>query len=1442
MALFLGIAMWLLLCAGINDLQAESAPTVAEVAQAENSPILTSFEQIWHLSEPEQRQWHRVRLEYLVYFYDPLWTASWGRCGEADSYLSLGAKALPIKAGQRILVEGLMQPVRGMRVEDPQVSVLAESVPLEPVSTDGQVAQTALFNKRFVAMAGYVDGQKARDANHLELSLIVEGRQVLGQLVLTAAARVPQLKGKFVRMKGVYFARSEPATSEPKIEVWVQRSEDIEETGTLERDSRFELPITTVAAIASAPRDQLVRIVGTVVAQQLGESLTLRDESGEVVLRSLQTLPILPGEAVEVIGWPVGENGVSTLHESLYRQAQTPLTSVAEVWALPESEHGKWHRVKIEMLVYCFDPSWKALWGRAGGRNDYVSFGRAVPAIEPGQRVLLEGFVRPADNMVIDQPKVTVLESGVPLQPVPTQGRIGAVEHLQKSWVTVEGFVDRQVRSDATHCELNLIVAGRPVIGRLLLPDGMPAPNLEAARVRLTGVYSATQDPVGGLPTIEIWVPNRQHLEVLGTLAQDERFNLPVTAIDQLASVSSDAWVRVVGTVRTQQAGKLLILRDQTGQVTVQTVQARVLKPGAVVEAIGRPSAEEMRLVLRDGIFRDSQAPPAPPSTELPKLRLADQLRELSPEEAARSYPVRLSGVVTWSRPKAEFFFVQDASGGVCVARPPDFNQTIFAGTKVDVTGVSTPGRYVPMVLASHVRAEGVVELPEARPVTLEQALTGVEDAQWVSMSGFVRAVDRDRSWSRAILSTSAGEFYAMLAGPHERWTKLEGAVIRVRGVCGAITNERRQLIGIRMWVPMSRDVEIEEAAPEDPFAYPQRSIASLRQFSSVSSLNRRVRVAGVVIHHVPGGVIHLQDGAEGLAVLSRSTVPLAVGDRIEAVGFPGRENSRVVLREAVYRRVGSEESPPVIRLKEIAPIDAERDGRLVRVEGRLLDLGAHERGLRLIVQSGATIFEALLSGERMIPPEDWRPQSQIALTGVYEIQFDEYRRPNTARIQLRTVADVEVLKRAPWWTTGRAFGVAGALAVVLVLGFGWVLALRRRVHRQTGVIREQEESERAARLEAALTRASKLESLGVLAGGIAHDFNNLLTVVMGNLSLARLDPRIEADTVRCLAESERAAERARDLTQQLLTFAKGGEPMRAPIRLPDLVREAAHFALHGSNVRCEFTIAPDLWLASVDKGQIGQVVQNIVLNASQAMAGGGCVRIIMKNEELAGPRSGLAAGRYVVLQFADTGCGIAPENLARIFEPYFSTKTQGSGLGLATVYSVVTKHHGHVEVKSTVGTGTTFTVWLPAVAETSAPPPAEPPAPPAASRVLLMDDEPSIRALARTVLKRAGCDVTAVEDGAAAVSEYSAAIAAGRAFHVVILDLTVPGGMGGAETMRRLRAIDPQVCAIVSSGYSSDPVMANYQDYGFRARVPKPYQASDLVQAVKRLLPDERA
>jgi len=378
------------------------------------------------------------------------------------------------------------------------------------------------------------------------------------------------------------------------------------------------------------------------------------------------------------------------------------------------------------------------------------------------------------------------------------------------------------------------------------------------------------------------------------------------------------------------------------------------------------------------------------------------------------------------------------------------------------------------------------------------------------------------------------------------------------------------------------------------------------------------------------------------------------------------------------------------------------------------------------------------------------------------------------------------------------------------------------------------------SRLESELERASKLESVGILAGGIAHDFNNILAVVMGNITLAQLDPATEGSPIaRWLGEAERASLRARDLTQQLLTFAKGGDPVRMAVRLPEVVREAAEFALHGSTVRAEFQVAPDLWAADVDRSQIGQVVQNLVINAMQAMRNGGIIRIALRNTELAeGQQPPLAPGRYLELSIADTGSGISPEHLARIFEPYFTTKEQGSGLGLATVYSIIRKHQGLVSVESEQGKGTTFRLWLPAAKV--APPAAaagRSASEPMKGRVLFMDDEDPIRTMVEVLLGRLGLTVKTVADGAEMVKEFVAAREAGQPYDVLMMDLTVPGAMGGREAMQELLKIDPNVRAIVSSGYSGDPILANFRSHGFCGIVPKPYRLADLASAVRNAL-----
>jgi len=377
------------------------------------------------------------------------------------------------------------------------------------------------------------------------------------------------------------------------------------------------------------------------------------------------------------------------------------------------------------------------------------------------------------------------------------------------------------------------------------------------------------------------------------------------------------------------------------------------------------------------------------------------------------------------------------------------------------------------------------------------------------------------------------------------------------------------------------------------------------------------------------------------------------------------------------------------------------------------------------------------------------------------------------------------------------------------------------------GVVLVFRDITRQRQTAAEMLRMEKLSSLGVLAGGIAHDFNNILTGILGNLSLARWTTHGPPGLIDNLQSAEKAALRAKDLVQQFLTFAKGGMPVKESASLPEIIQESANFALRGSRPACRFVFPEDLWWAEVDAGQISQVIHNLVINAVQSMPTGGDLEIRGENMVLDGDSSlPLKKGNYVKISVQDQGVGIPPDHLLKIFDPYFTTKQQGSGLGLATVYPIIKNHGGHIAVASTLGAGTTFTLYLPASVDTktlSAPARLEPVK--GKGRILVMDDEDLVRKVAGEILKHLGYEVSLARNGEEAVHLFSQARADGRPFAAVILDLTVRGGMGGHETLKALQQIDPRVKAIVSSGYADDPILSRYRDYGFQGMVPKPYR-----------------
>lgn len=414
-----------------------------------------------------------------------------------------------------------------------------------------------------------------------------------------------------------------------------------------------------------------------------------------------------------------------------------------------------------------------------------------------------------------------------------------------------------------------------------------------------------------------------------------------------------------------------------------------------------------------------------------------------------------------------------------------------------------------------------------------------------------------------------------------------------------------------------------------------------------------------------------------------------------------------------------------------------------------------------------------------------------------------------------------------------------------LQIGDGWfqvkVDPILDAANRYAGAVHIVSDITERKRMEEELLKAQKLESIGILAGGIAHDFNNILTSISGNISLAKMQVKPEHDIFDLLSAAETASVRAQGLTRQLLTFAKGGMPVKETVSLSKLIKESSIFVLRGSKSGCKFKIAKDLWPVDADHGQINQVINNIVINANQAMPDGGTILIsaenLMPEEIRAVP---VKPGRYIRISIKDQGVGIAEKHLFKIFDPYFTTKQAGSGFGLATAYSIIKKHNGYILVESVPGTGTTFDIYLPAsdkkIQETK-----EEVLLKGRGKILVMDDDVLLKEMVKEMLDLLGYESEFAKDGDEAIEMYKEAIESEKPFDAAILDITIPGGMGGKEAIKMLQEINPEIKAVVFSGYSDDEVLANFSEYGFKGMMPKPFDVYDLGKVLNDVLKDNK-
>jgi PAS domain S-box-containing protein len=376
---------------------------------------------------------------------------------------------------------------------------------------------------------------------------------------------------------------------------------------------------------------------------------------------------------------------------------------------------------------------------------------------------------------------------------------------------------------------------------------------------------------------------------------------------------------------------------------------------------------------------------------------------------------------------------------------------------------------------------------------------------------------------------------------------------------------------------------------------------------------------------------------------------------------------------------------------------------------------------------------------------------------------------------------------------------------------------------------------------EEELLKIRKLESVGVLAGGIAHDFNNLLTGITTYLFMARMSVAGNNEACSLIIEAEKAAFKATTLTKQLLSFAKGGPSLKETASIKQLIQDTVGFCLSGSNADYRLALPDDLAPVEVDKGQIDQVLNNLILNAAQAMPEGGTVTISGENyiRGASSPETiPLLPGRYVKISVRDEGSGISQNHLKHIFDPYFTTKDKGSGLGLTTAYSIVKRHGGHIYVETDPGKGSVFIFFLPVSTRTGDKnDTGEDLLNKGTGKILIMDDDTIVRTVVDTLLKKAGYTPVCVSNGTQTLETYAEALSQGEPFTVTIMDLTIPGGMGGKETVKKLREIDPQARVIAFSGYSNDPIFTNFKDYGFNGVLSKPFSIEEFMQTISQVL-----
>ena len=824
--------------------------------------------------------------------------------------------------------------------------------------------------------------------------------------------------------------------------------------------------------------------------------------------------------------------------------------------SMPLAEKSVSHPVHFRGRVNYYDPEYRLLWLE----NDqhaaiYVPTGPNPLPLRTGQYVTIDGMITPNRGLRPDEVSVRVVYEDAPIIPLETRGRINDFDQLTNHVATAKGYVDNQLALDDHHVRLALIVENRPVICWIFAEDPAKIPDWQGRFVRISGLYTGRFDSTHTTSIIEFWVGSSEAVTDLGSMDSLAGFNESETPIAELYKCLPGSEVHLRGRIEARKPGTAIVVKDLTGQVDVRSLQRQRLETGSEVDVYGKVVASNDRWEIESAFYRPV---PADGAGTLPAIPVGEkgiesvaQIRELGIAPHDQPRPVVVRGMVAWLDAEADYFILLDRTAGIRVYLDRTSPEELQREKYIEVRGKTRADPTGTAISLNDFVDLGSTTYPVPKPIAVNDALNGSEDGGWVEMRGYVSKIETSGKWRTVIVTTPDGNFGAKFKLPFT-FTASAGARIRANGVCETVLDPVSLETKVSVLIPGPQYLAVEEEAPGDLFKIPLRRISDLARIAKNTDLIR-VHIAGIVSHVVSGQSVYLEDGNKGLLALGRESQRLSADEHVEAVGVLGKDGARVILRDAVFRQVkeGSAELP--IGMVAAPQLEPGYDYRLVRMRGTLIDVFSGPESTRLTLEQGDTIFDAILAQPPASELVHFSIGAGLEVTGIYQLIFDDFRRPRGFQILLRSPADVRVFAPARFWTVRQSLAAAAILGACVILGLAWIVTLRRRVRVQTEEIRLH--AEEKSRLEAEVQRAARLESLGRLAGGIAHEFNNILTVITGNISLMKLNPLVAAEEGEQILEVEKGALRARAVAKRLLTFSIGGEPVLRVTDLAGLVR-----------------------------------------------------------------------------------------------------------------------------------------------------------------------------------------------------------------------------------------------------------------------------------------------